>query len=331
LITEAEFDGNQKAQVKARISDGGHVLSPGGGTMVTSVNVKQGDLVSDGTLIYSVDGVGVWAVKGATPLYRPLSRGDKGTDVEVLQRFLKAYLKIDDVAVTGEVDAKTDRLIRQWQRKAGLEENGTADPARFVRISSEFTVSKVLVTVGMPAPPLGTAVLAEPQTLQSLVVTGATLTNEATQDYIFITSGQSLRLVFDGKDWSAVDGKEALAFVSIFDSISDTEVSSSKSESEGRTAADNEIVIDGRLTLALPVTVAGLPPGALVSSPTGKACVWLEKSSSSSATEVTYQVVSDVEVVGVSLTGTALVADLDLIGQRILLNPTDLVNVSACR
>jgi hypothetical protein len=63
------------------------------------------------------------------PVSRPvLKRGDRGPQVEVLQRRLRKEL---DVQVDGIFGAETERLLKVFQRIAGIEPDGIAGPAVF--------------------------------------------------------------------------------------------------------------------------------------------------------------------------------------------------------
>jgi hypothetical protein len=63
------------------------VTSSADGT-VTSVAVKPGDVLKSGSLLITVDDVGVLAYVGSTPLYRDLSYGDRGPDISRLSSYL---------------------------------------------------------------------------------------------------------------------------------------------------------------------------------------------------------------------------------------------------
>ncbi|MDR0593443.1 MAG: peptidoglycan-binding protein [Bifidobacteriaceae bacterium] len=340
-IQEVSFDNNRAAEIEATIVEGYAVLSPGGGSMVTAVSVAVGDTVRAGAQLYSVDGVAVWAVAGVTPLYRALGPGDKGGDVETLQAFLNAYFADDRLAVTGKVDADTGRAIREWQDNTGMEPDGTVDPGQFALIGGEFVAREVSVAVGMPAPALGTVVVAGADRLGSLRVTASE--DVTAGEYMFVASGEQLRVQLDGGEWTAANHDEALAFVLAFDAASSGD-GSQPGGGTGVGAGDGvrDVVVEGRLALATPINVAGLPPAALVSGSEGGACAWLLRegvwedettraAGDGRSAETLTEMVGGIDVVGISLAGSALVADGTLAGRNVLLDPASFVDTAACR
>lgn len=349
VIAEVNFDWNREAQVQVAVSAGQQVLAHGGGSMVTDVGIAGGDTVHNGSLVYAVDGLGVWAMTGRTPLYRALKRGDNGKDVRILQRFLSAYLHDDRIRVTGEFDWETDQAVRRWQHKAGLFVDGIVDPSRFVRINGEFTASEVAVSVGAPAPALGAMVAQGVDTLDSFVLTDPAQGDASAGGYAFLASGEVLQVSFDGTEWTPVGDEEALAFAAVFDVPADDGESVAETRDPVRTQGARVVTIDGRLALTTPVAVAGLAPAALVSNPDGSGCVWLadedggpEFSTTMSTSDPTdvrdaptnghvFEMFTGLRIVGVSLTGSALVDNPELVGRRLLLNPVDFADTSQCR
>ncbi|MDR1635153.1 MAG: peptidoglycan-binding protein [Bifidobacteriaceae bacterium] len=341
-IEEVEFDNNQAAQLEATIVEGSVVRSPGGGNLVTEVAVSAGEEVRGGLPLYSVDGVAVWAVAGGTPLYRALGPNDKGADVEALQAFLNSYFGDDRLDVTGEIDIHTQQAIREWQRATGMATDGTIRPEQFALISGAFVAGEVRVVVGMPSPALGDVVLTGVDRLGSIQVSGPADTVGG--DYSFLVSGRSVAIRFDGREWTPADGDETLALAMEFDTTSSQEASDSSGGpgSEGQ-AASHQVVIEGRLALATPIVVAGLPPGALAPGSADHACAWLLREDVSDVemariresgldVEGFVEIVEGLDVAGISLAGSALVTgSAPLGGRNVLLDPGSFLDTSACR
>jgi hypothetical protein len=251
-------------------------------------------------------------------------------DVEVLQGFLNAYFGDDRLAITGQIDANTDRAIRDWQRDAGLVVDGQVDPARFIRIEREFTVAEIRLSVGLPAPALGEVVLLGADRLESFTVMDAEPVDATATDYVFLASGESLNLAFDGSEWSAANSEEALALALAFEAALDP-APSGEQMSAGADESGREVVIDGRLALASPVDSAGLPASAVVPDANGTACVWLAREGASSAAKNPLEKVEGLDLTGISATGVALVSATELVGRDLLLNPAEFADTSTCQ
>jgi hypothetical protein len=63
----------------------------GGAGTVTEVHVTTGTVVTQGSMLVSVDGGAVFAMASAMPLYRDLTLGDEGADVTALEGFLATF------------------------------------------------------------------------------------------------------------------------------------------------------------------------------------------------------------------------------------------------
>lgn len=93
---------------------------------VTEVMHNAGEEISAGDLLYTVDLKPVIAAEGSIPMFRRLSEGVVGKDVEQLQRLL---------ALTGDFEGKTNGIfdyrlqwaVRDWQKNLGIEETGMVD------------------------------------------------------------------------------------------------------------------------------------------------------------------------------------------------------------
>lgn len=92
-----------------------------------------GDPIAPGDLIGIVGGEGIYALEGPLPLYRPLSLGDTGHDVQELQRAIAAvgYRTNTDGVVTETTLAAVTALLRS--ELTGIPPQGieTINPANF--------------------------------------------------------------------------------------------------------------------------------------------------------------------------------------------------------
>jgi multidrug efflux pump subunit AcrA (membrane-fusion protein) len=90
---------------------------------VTKVAVAPGQTVEAGTALLEVDGVPIVALTGERPLWRELSEGSEGPDVEQLEKALAAAGR-----PPGEVDerftATTARALKAWKSDRGLASDG---------------------------------------------------------------------------------------------------------------------------------------------------------------------------------------------------------------
>ncbi|WP_157372738.1 peptidoglycan-binding protein [Agromyces sp. Root81] len=98
---------------------------------VTSVTVAPGDEVRAGSVLYSVNLRPVVVAAGATPVFRPLSREAKGSDVQQLQQLL-TELGFYSGAVDGEFGSRTEAAVKDWQDSLGIGDDGVVQPGDVV-------------------------------------------------------------------------------------------------------------------------------------------------------------------------------------------------------
>ncbi|MGV9774438.1 peptidoglycan-binding protein [Streptosporangium sp. NPDC003464] len=111
---------------------------------------EQGSTVGRGGWLYRVDGRPVILMYGDIPMYRTLSSGSSGKDVEQLERNLKA-LGHDPGTVDGDFSWLTARAVRRWQDAAGLPETGSVDAAQVVVASGRLRIAEVTAEPGTAA------------------------------------------------------------------------------------------------------------------------------------------------------------------------------------
>lgn len=111
---------------------------------------KEGAVVRRGGWLYRVDGRPVILMYGDIPIYRTMSSGTGGKDVEQLERNLKA-LGHDPGTVDGDFSWRTERAVREWQEEAGLAETGTVGAAQVAVTSGPVRIAEVVAEAGAPA------------------------------------------------------------------------------------------------------------------------------------------------------------------------------------
>jgi peptidoglycan hydrolase-like protein with peptidoglycan-binding domain len=273
----------------------------GGAGLVTAVEVAVGELVEDGTLLYRVDGRGVWAHTSGSPLWRSLSEGSRGTDVRVVQEFIAQALGVD-VRVDGVFDGQFRALVRQWQEMVGLTVDGVFDHTRIAWLPAELVVAEVKLHAAEPVPGTGAVVVMGQSSLGGVDLEGfAAVSGRA--DYHFIRQGQSFDLSWDGRRWTVADP------AAVFELFA--------AESQESARVDGRVGVVGRVEFADPVEVAAVPASALVSSASrpDAGCLWLGDGSQA------WEPPTSVGVLGQTLSGAVLVDAVEAVGRQVLLEP----------
>jgi peptidoglycan hydrolase-like protein with peptidoglycan-binding domain len=90
---------------------------------LTSIEVKPGETVDAGSVLYTVDLRPVVAAVGSVPAFRDLSLGTTGTDVKQLERFLSAQHLLQGTP-DDTFSAATTQAVRRWQRRIGIPADG---------------------------------------------------------------------------------------------------------------------------------------------------------------------------------------------------------------
>lgn len=89
---------------------------------------EEGTLLRSGDLLYKVDEKPTFWAHGDVPMYRELSSGTEGADVEQLQRYLQeeGYLEAD-TEIDGDFGGTTRRAVKEWQGDHDLKMTGRID------------------------------------------------------------------------------------------------------------------------------------------------------------------------------------------------------------
>lgn len=134
LIEEVEWSGTLAAGAA------GVVSSPLSGT-VTAVG-QRGDVIGRGDVIARVDDQPIVALIGSAPMWRDLTVGDEGEDVQQLETNLAA-LGFDadgDVAIDQEYTSATADMVEAWQESLGVDETGDVATGDVVVLAGASTI-----------------------------------------------------------------------------------------------------------------------------------------------------------------------------------------------
>lgn len=101
----------------------------------------EGTVVRRGEWLYRVDRRPVILLYGAIPMYRRLSQGCDGADVEQLERNLAA-LGYAPGTVDGDFSWRTARAVREWQRDNGLARTGAVDGAQVIVAAGRLRIGQ---------------------------------------------------------------------------------------------------------------------------------------------------------------------------------------------
>lgn len=145
----ADTGAGQLAQDGAPAQDaGGDAADEGAGIVTWTPN--EGSTIKRGDTVYSVDGAKVPLFYGDTPLYRTLSDGSEGGDVEMLERNLDKLgytgFTVDETYSTDTADA-----VSAWQEDMGREETGVVEAGDAVTAESARRVAALQTWPGASA------------------------------------------------------------------------------------------------------------------------------------------------------------------------------------
>ena len=101
--------------------------------VITSVNITQGQTVTTGTTLYTVNLVPVVVAQGAVPSFEAIASGSKGQDVKQLQQMLQTdgFYK---GAIDGSVGSSTTSAIDAWQKSLNEPVTGTVSEGSIIYV-----------------------------------------------------------------------------------------------------------------------------------------------------------------------------------------------------
>lgn len=125
------------------------VSAPAAGTVTRLV--AEGDVVSAGTVVATVDGAPLVALYGDLPPYRDLSSSSSdGADVYQLELNLVA-LGFDpdgDIAIDESYDSATTAAVERWQDSLGIDASGDVPRSLVTYVPGKVLIDDVTATVG---------------------------------------------------------------------------------------------------------------------------------------------------------------------------------------
>jgi peptidoglycan hydrolase-like protein with peptidoglycan-binding domain len=146
-VQAAGGGGGQPAQDGGK-SGSGDGQESGGGTLTWLPG--EGDVITRGETVYSVDEDKVPLLYGSIPLYRTLDVGAEGKDVQLLETNLAALGYIG-FTVDEEYTSGTAGAVRAWQEDLGRKETGTVAPGDAVVAGGARRIAEIKAARGAAA------------------------------------------------------------------------------------------------------------------------------------------------------------------------------------
>lgn len=139
-----EFDG--------ALGYGDQFALPGYTSGTVSWTPGKGTVLQPGDMLYKVDEKPTYWTHGDVPMYRELSSGSEGTDVEQLQRYLQDEGYLDtDVEADGKFGGTTRTAVKAWQDDHGLKNTGRVDGTQLLFLPYESIRVAAIPRIGEPA------------------------------------------------------------------------------------------------------------------------------------------------------------------------------------
>ena len=132
-------------------SDSRTVVNRLSGTVTWTPRV--GAVIRTNHRLYEVDGEPVYLLDGSYPAYRTLKSGLEGGDVRQFERNLRE-LGLDgarDMKVDGSWDPGTTAAAKRWQKRKGMEQDGTIEKGRVVFQPGSRRIGELQISAGASA------------------------------------------------------------------------------------------------------------------------------------------------------------------------------------
>jgi multidrug efflux pump subunit AcrA (membrane-fusion protein) len=286
-------------------TEGRPLRAPAWSGTVTSVAVAQGDTVTSGTRLLTVDGVARLAVASEAPFYRPLALDDEGPDVVELHRVLVALGYLEETPDDPEVFSEgTEAAVEALEEALGIvEPTGVFDPGWFAWLPADpFVIGTLDHEPGAPAPPPGSVIAREPLSVSRAELVSQNpaepLTLDAAVAWVFVVREQ--RFAVDAAALT-VAAEELAALAALVEPGAER--------------------VDGVVQRAEALEVLAVPSTAVQAGANGGLCVWLPEGGAYRAVEVT--------VAGARAGVTNVRTGLSP-GQEVLANPADVLEAPGC-
>ncbi len=128
----------QTEEFKGSLGYGDQFALPGNTQGTVSWVPEKGTLLQPGDQLYKVDEKPTFWTRGEVPMYRELSSGSEGADVEQLQRYLQEgeYLSTD-IEIDGKFGGATRTAVKAWQDDHDLKKTGKIDATQLLFLPYE--------------------------------------------------------------------------------------------------------------------------------------------------------------------------------------------------
>lgn len=297
VVQDQMVDHGSTATLSLTYGDPADLLGTGADGIVTRLELRPGDAIGAGQILYDVDNVPVRAYLSDIVFYRLLRAGDAGDDVAAAQEILNSLDPAAMLEVDGRYGADTQRAVSNYERSLGLGRgSGVFDPSWFVRVPpSGFTVAEVEIGPGEPAPGRGERFATGVPELVSAKISVAS--NAPDGVYEFVSEGRRVPVVRSGGEW-VVDPEEI-----------GTVLPGPKAPSDSLDQAQ----VEGIVRLATGLPAQAVPPASLIEATTPLACVAVI-----SGAEIALH---SVELLGSDASGSVLISPALPEDAQVLVNP----------
>lgn len=250
IVPTSHLTRTQSAAVSVKVvsAAGSPVRTAAGGT-ITDLRMAVGSALDDGAVVAAIDDLPVTAMVAPAPLYRNLGPGDKGADVERLQRWLGG-LGYPTGGVDGTYGGGTATAVARFNKDHG-------------RTGDTFDLAAV-AWIGRTSPRIGTVAVS----VGDQIAAGAELGRSDGRP-VSITVTEPKSSLSGASAYKLVVGQAAVPY-----EPSKGQVSAEADVAAVAAALGAAVEGTGRIESANPVTVMSVPAGALVTDSEGKVCVF---------------------------------------------------------
>lgn len=260
------------------------------GSVVTAVFVRPGKRLHCGSKVFEVDASPIFALCGPQPLWRVVSGGESGTDVNEVVGFLRSR---GWLASLHPSSASLTTGIQRWQRAADLPVTGRFYPASVVWVGSPLVPDVVDVYVD------------EPVTATMQVLTSGAVISSARVSPVPVEGNR--RWVFN------VSGLPMTTAVSASGAVRDLASLTRMINATLQPGSPLPTTVQGEIRLSSPLPVLALPVSAVITSQTST-CVAVQSRAGPRTVPIT---VVDSQLGSVFVTGVLRN------GEQVLSDPLD--------
>lgn len=241
---------------------------PARGT-ITAVGVAPGDTLTDGAVLFQVDGIDRIGFASSIPFYRPISPGTEGPDVVELHRLLVLEGIIDEQPDRpGTATFASGQAIADFAENLGAGRTTTFDPGWVVFLpAADLVAESVNLKVGQQSPSQGAVIITTPGT-----VTAARLAS-GNQEPLNFAPGVEYIAIVDGEEFAVDTATQSIATADL-----------PRLRAPGETERDGIPALIRRRT---PLQALAIPSSSVMTNAAGTLCVWLAEGGAYRAASVT--------------------------------------------